>query len=126
MNIKGQFSVSSWDENPQQEFEDESKITRATVKQIYADEINGESTIEYIMYYSTKSTATFVGIEYFIGSVAGKTGSLVISHNGKFANGVASSEFVIIDGKDQLNEMQGNGRYTTISHSAAEFEIEVA
>ena len=125
MNIKGQFSVTSWDEIPQQEFDDESKITRATVKQTYAGEINGESSIEYIMYYSTKSAATFVGIEYYSGSVAGKTGSLVIEHNGKFTNGVASSEFIIIDGKDELHATQGKGRFTTIGHAAAEYEIEV-
>ena len=96
-----------------------------TVKQKYNGDIEGIGTIEYIMYYLTPSSSKFVGIEYFEGKINGKSGSLTLQHNGKFENGVASSNFIIIHGTDELQNLSGKGSFKTISHTEAEYQIEL-
>jgi len=125
MNLKGKFTVISWDEKPAHDLGGESKINRATVKQSYAGDIAGESTVEYVMYYPAATRSTFVGLEYFKGTIAGKTGQFVLEHQGKFENGVASSEFTAIGGTDELSNLQCTGRFATISHTEAEYQFDI-
>jgi hypothetical protein len=126
MKIKGKFTVISWDEKTAHELGGESKINRATVKQSYAGEVVGESTIEYTMYYPAATRSTFVGLEYFKGTIAGKAGQLVLEHRGKFENGVASSEFTAMGGTGELSNLQCTGQFATISHSEAEYEFNIS
>ena len=126
MIIKDKFEVESWNENTQKEFNEENKINRAIVKQKYNGNMEGISTIEYVMYYLTPSSSKFVGIEYFEGTINGKSGRLTFQHNGKFENGVASSDFTIIHTTDELQGLSGEGSFKTISHTEAEYQIELS
>jgi len=125
MIIEGKFHVTSWNEETIKEFKPESKINRAVVEQKYAGEIEGNSTIEYIMYYPDSTSSSFVGIECFEGEVNGKSGRLTFQHNGKFENGVASSQFIVINGTDELHGFSGKGSFKSISHGEAEYKIEL-
>ena len=125
MIIKGKFSVTSWDEKPWHDLGSKKKISKATVKQIYSGEISGESIVEYTMYYPAENQSTFIGLEYFKGTISGKSGQLVLNHNGKYENGVASSELMSIDGTDELHNLQCKGKFATISHSEAEYEFTI-
>ena len=125
MIIQNKFQVESWDETTQKEFTKESKINRAIVKQKYNGDIEGTSIVEYVMYYLTPLSSKFVGIEYFEGKINGKSGRLTFQHNGKFEDGVASSDFTIIHGTEKLQELSGKGSFKTISHTEAEYRIEL-
>ena len=126
MNIKDKFGVASWDEKPWHDLGSKRKITRATVKQTYTGIITGESIVEYTMYYPNETQSTFIGLEYFKGSIAGKSGQLVLEHKGKFENGVARSEFTSVGGTDELHKLQGKGQFFTISHTEAEYEFNIS
>jgi len=125
MIIQNKFQVESWDEKTQKEFSKESKINRAIVKQKYNGDIEGTSIVEYVMYYLTPSSSKFVGIEYFEGNINGKSGRLTFQHNGKFEDGVASSDFTIIHGTEKLQGLSGKGSFKTINHTEAEYKIEL-
>jgi len=129
MSLKGKFSVQAWDENPQHELGNESKISRATVKQLYSGDVSGESTIEYTMYYPDQSTSTFIGFEYFTGTISDttgdKSGTLIFKHNGKFENGVATSQFKSLNGTADLEGLNCSGTFKTLNHGEAEYEFTI-
>jgi Protein of unknown function (DUF3224) len=123
MNYKGTFKVISWDENPTQEINEESKITRATVKQTYTGDVTGESTVHYTMYYPSQTISMFIGIEHFNGKIGDKSGELVLEHKGEFEEGVAKSDFITLYGTDDMKELQYTGNYITRDHGAADYEF---
>ena len=84
-------------------------------------EINGLSTVEYLMYYKYydvndqhKSSAVYIGLLKFAGSIQGKEGSFVIEDHGTFEKGGASSTLQIITGSGmgELKNIHGTGRYS--------------
>jgi hypothetical protein len=123
MNFKGSFKVTNWDEAPAQEFNEESKITKATVKQSYSGDAVGESTIHYTMYYPNKSYSMFIGIEHFKGKIGDKEGELVLEHKGEFEDGVAKSDFITINGSGEFKDLPFTGNFVTKDHGAADYEF---
>ena len=105
------FKVTTWDEKPYQEFEGGAKLTRAKVSQAYQGAINGEGLVEFLMCHAANGTASFVGMEWVKGTVAGKSGSFVI-HIGTFDSGGARSAWYVApgSGKGKLAGITGKGQ----------------
>ena len=97
MLLEGQFTITHWQESEQQQFEDKSKFTSAYVQQEYTGSINGNSQIQYQMYYKPDGNAIFTGFESLTGTLNGNTIDLTLKHDGSFDNGVASSTFTIVN-----------------------------
>ena len=117
------FQITGWDESPYLENEDGSKKSRAKITQSYRGLVEGSSELEYLMSYQSAASALFVGFEVVTGKVNGKSGSFTIQHNGKFENGVASSNFVIISGTDELANIQGSGSFTSGEAGQSNYEL---
>jgi hypothetical protein len=49
---------------------------------------------------------------------------MTFQHIGKFENGVATSEFVVLDAVGGLQGFSGTGSFKTMSHGEAEYQIE--
>ena len=45
------FEIKGWDEKPYQEGEGQAKLTRASVRKAFQGDLQGESTLEYLMAY---------------------------------------------------------------------------
>ncbi len=107
------FQVSSWDEQPLDEFSSGERISRARVTQDYSGVISGRGTVEYTLYYLGDGSAAFAGVERIEGKVAGRAGTFVIQHRGRFADGVAKSEWSVVpgSGSDDLQGISGEGSY---------------
>ena len=105
------FAIKSWDEKPVAEREDLPKLTRASVAKTYSGDIEGEAQVEYVMMYRMDGSATFVGIERVIGTVAGKAGSFVLQRTGVFEGGLAKESYSVIPGSatGDLKGLQGDG-----------------
>ena len=117
------FQITGWDETPYLENKDGSKKSRAKITQSYRGVIEGSSELEYLMSYQSAASALFVGFEVVTGKVNGKSGSFTIQHNGKFENGVASSNFEIISGTDELANIQGSGSFTLGETGQSNYEL---
>ena len=106
-----QFTITSWDEKPYSEGQDLPKLTRAAVTKSFTGDIVGEGHLEYLMMYRSDGSATFVGLERVVGTVAGKAGSFVLQRTGVFENGVAKETYVVISGSGtgQLQGLRGEG-----------------
>ena len=75
-SANARFAITRWDEEPYSEGQDQPRLTRASVTKTYTGDIEGEGQVEYLMMYRSDGSATFVGLERFVGRIGGKTGSL--------------------------------------------------
>ncbi|WMN62042.1 DUF3224 domain-containing protein (plasmid) [Pseudoalteromonas xiamenensis] len=117
------FQITSWDETPYIENQDGSKKSHAKITQSYSGVIEGSSEIQYLMSYQSAASALFVGFEVVTGKVNGKSGSFTLQHNGKFENGVASSNFLIVSGTDELANIEGSGSFKSGESGQANYEL---
>ena len=126
-NLEGIFQVTGWDEKPYSEDSDGSKLTNAQVTQTYTGSIEGESQVQYIMAHNSDKSATFVGMEKVTCTINGKSGSFVIQHNGKFENGVASSNFVIVtdSGQGELSDIEGSGNFESTEQGKSKYQMAI-
>jgi len=105
------FAITSWDEKPYSEGQDQPKLTRAAVAKTLTGDIEGESRTEYLMVYRADGSATFVGVERVTGRVAGKPGSFVLQRLGAFEGGQAKESYSVIPGSGtgDLRGIRGEG-----------------
>jgi hypothetical protein len=112
MHAEATFKVENWDETPILDSDDSApRVTRALVTKSFSGDIAGDATVEWLMGYQEDGTATFVGLERFVGSVGGRSGSFVLQHNGTFDGSIAQSTIVVVPGSgtDDLRELRGEG-----------------
>lgn len=109
----GKFEVKNWDENPYDEREGASKTTRASVKQEFKGDIEGEGSVEYLMAYREDGTADFVGLQRIVGKVGGKSGSFVLQLQGKYDGKAAKADWTVVPGSgtDELEDLRGQGGF---------------
>lgn len=120
MKAKGTYTVKKWDESTYQQITPEKKMTKASVEYSFTGEINGKGLVEYLMFYSHSdpkdshnSSASYIGLIYFDGTVSGKSGTFVLEDIGTFEAGSAKSKLRIANdsGTAQLKGIHGNGMY---------------
>lgn len=105
------FAITSWDETPYSEGQDLPKLTRASVVKKFTGDIEGEGRVEYLMMYRSDGSATFVGLERFVGRIGGKAGSFVLQRAGVFENGRAKESYSVVPGSasGELKGLRGEG-----------------
>ena len=110
-HIEARFEIVSWDETPFDDDGQVSKLTEALVSKKYSGDVDGTSMTKWLMAYAPDKTATYVGIERIKGTVGGKHGSLVLLHDGAFADGAATATLRVVSGTDELAEAAGTGKF---------------
>ena len=112
-DAKATFALNAWDEKPYNEMNGVPKLTRASVTKSYQGDITGEGKLEYLMMYRDDGSASFVGLERVVGSVGGRSGSLVLQHTGAFKEGVATVTLVVVPGSGtgDLRGLRGEGKF---------------
>ena len=110
-HIEARFEIANWDETPFDDGVGVSKLTEALVGKKYSGDIDGTSTTKWLMAYAPDKTATYVGIERIKGTVGGKRGSLVLLHDGTFADGAATATLRVVSGTDELAGATGGGKF---------------
>jgi hypothetical protein len=132
MKAKGTYTVKKWEESSYQQMALDRKMTKASVEYSLSGEIEGRASVEYLMFYchsdptdQHKSSASYVGLIYFEGTLLGKSGSFVLEDNGTFGDGVAKAALRIADGSGagQLKGIRGTGMYLA-NREGCQFELE--
>ena len=120
MKAKGTYAVTKWEEVTYQQISPGMKLTKASVEYAFSGEIEGKASVEYLMFYSHfdpkdqhKATASYIGLIYFVGTISGKAGSVVLEDKGSFEGGTAKSVLKITkdSGTEQLEGIHGSGMY---------------
>jgi Protein of unknown function (DUF3224) len=122
------YTIADWKEETIKEFEG-GKMTRAIVEKTYSGAIEGSGLQEYLMTYKADGIVDYLGMELITAKVDGKTGTFVLSEEGKFADGKATSECTVIPGSGtgELTGISGKGGYSVAHGESFEmwFEYEV-
>ncbi len=123
---KGVFEIASWDEKTYLELDDGCKLTEAKVTQKFTGDLVGEGSVIWLMAYPDPKTATFVGIQRIVGSVAGKKGSFVATTNGTFDGKTAQGDWSLIEGSGtgELEGISGEGTFGAPHGSTAEYQLD--
>jgi hypothetical protein len=118
-NANARFTIRSWDEKPYSEGPDQPKLTKAAVAKTYTGDIDGEAHVEYLMMYRGDGTASFVGLERFVGRLAGRTGSFVLQRTGVFEGGQAKESYSVVPGSatGELSGLTGEGA-SSVGHGS--------
>ena len=111
------FAIKGWDEKPYSEGQGLPKLTRAAVAKTFTGDITGEGHVEYLMMYRSDGSATLIGFERVVGSLAGRAGSFVLQRTGVFESGLAKESYAVVPGSGtgELQGLRGEGT-TAVGH----------
>ncbi len=110
-SANARFAITSWEEKPWSEAADQPRLTRASVARTFTGDIEGQGQVEYLMMYRGDGSASFVGLERFVGRLAGKAGTFVLQRTGAFESGQAKESYSVIPGSGtgELRGLRGDG-----------------
>jgi hypothetical protein len=122
---RARFEVNTWDEQPYDATLTEPRMTRITITKTFTGDLQGTSTLEFLMLYRRDGCASFVGIERFEGSVAGRSGAFHLQHTGTFEDGTAKAKWWIVPatGTGELEGIRGEGGFS--SGPAGEYPMDL-
>ena len=134
MKAQGSFTPIKWDENTIGQISPTKKITKASVVLNFGEvgEIIGKATVEWLMFYKYvdekdqhNSSAEFLGLMRFEGTLNGKSGSFVMEDRGIFDNGTLTASLKILpnSGTGELESIRGTAKYGT-SSTGITFDID--
>jgi Protein of unknown function (DUF3224) len=111
---RGNFKVESWDEDGYAETGEGGKLTRASVKQRFTGDIQGEGAVEYLMAYRENETAHFVGLQHVAGRLGDRSGEFVLETAGTFDGQVAEGDWKVVPGSGtgDLRGLRGEGGFS--------------
>ncbi|HYL55648.1 MAG TPA: DUF3224 domain-containing protein [Gemmatimonadales bacterium] len=111
-SANARFAIKSWDETAYSEGQDLPRLTRTKVTKTFTGDIEGEGQVEYLMMYRSDGSATFVGLERFVGRIGGRRGTFVLERSGVFENGQAKESYSVVPGSatGELQGLRGDGR----------------
>jgi hypothetical protein len=112
-HASGSFKLDSWDEHSYAETRG-GKLTRASVKQTFSGDIEGEGTVEWLMAYRGDETARFVGLQQVAGRLGGRSGEFVLETSGTFDGRRAEGEWSVVPGSGtgDLRGLRGTGGFS--------------
>lgn len=134
----GKFNVASWSENLDIDIDGEGTtigdayypnrgVTRAEVRYSYTGDIEGTSTVAYLIAYKTDA-APVLAIERFEGSIAGHEGTCVVQHVGKQDQGSVSEHLEVVPGMGTggLTDLRGAADVSITGHSEDGYDLVLA
>ena len=119
---QARFSIRGWDEKTwdgrsAREVQG-AKLTHAEVTYRYEGDVEGTSTVHYLMHYREDGTGQFTALERFDGTVHGRAGGFVLQHSGTFDGMQVSGILAILagSGTGELAGISGEARVDIAGH----------
>lgn len=108
-----EWQETTWDGEPAADVP-APKTTLASDTATIAGEIEGEVADRWLMSYAADGTARFVGLTRVTGTVAGRTGTFVLQHTGRFDGEGLHTDFTVVPGSgtEGLAGISGAGTVT--------------
>ena len=111
-HAEGTVEMAGWDEKSFDEIDGDRKLTITTVQQKFSGDIEGEGGATWLTSYFADGTAEYSGFQRIIGTIGGKTGSIVLRIAGGYDGTTARSEWSVVEGAGTgaLSTLTGSGR----------------
>ena len=129
------FQVASWSESTYVDIDGEGTtaggtyypkrgLSRAEVSSSYTGELEGTSTLVYLIAYKAGAAPVF-GLERFTGSIGGREGSCVFRHVGSQDAGSVSARLEVVPGMGtgELAGLAGEAELTVAGHSDDGYDL---
>jgi len=125
-HAKCTFTVQGWDEKTISDVEGQLKMTHTNVAKTFQGDLEGQATLQYLMFYGPNEQTRVIGIERVTGKLGGKTGSFVLEHNGGDDGSEARGALSILprSGTGELAGIRGSGE--TIATRKGELTMTLA
>ena len=122
----GTFTVTGGSEQPIHEAEGEVKLTRVSGTQRFAGDIVGEGSVDWVFCYRIDRTATFIGFQRIEGSVADRTGSLVLESTGDHDGRSSLGRWRVVSGSGtgELAGIRGEGSFHAPGGPQVSYELD--
>ena len=123
---KGTLEITSWDEQPYLEIDDDRKLTTTTVTQKLKGDVVGEGSATWLAAYRADGTADFLGFQRIVGTIGDAEGSIVLRMSGGYDGSVARSDWEVVvgtrhrcaRGDDRVRRVRGAvGRHPRVTRS---------
>ena len=120
----GELRVADWNEEAFLE-RDAGKLTQARVVQELTGDIEGATTIIWLLAYRPDDTADFVGMQQIDGTLDGQSGSFVVSSTGTFDGERAAAAWTIVKGSGagEFSGISGSGSFDAPHGGQATYEL---
>lgn len=122
--LRAETDLREWEEEA---YADEPRLSRASIQKRLSGDCDAIATSQYVLAYAADGTATFTGIEHITGRIGDRSGTLVLQHVGRFADGVAQAEVTVVPGasSDELAGAQGAGTFAAPSGPKGTLELDL-
>ncbi len=112
-HAKGTVESKAWNEKSYANGDEGAKLTRASVTNAFHGDIEGEGTLEYLLFYREENFGTFIGLERVVGRIGDRSGSFVLQHSGTFEDGTIKATLSVVPGSGagDLRGLQGEGDF---------------
>ena len=122
----GTLEITSWDEKPYLEIDDERKLTTTTVTQNLQGDVVGDGSATWLAAYRADGTADFLGFQRIVGTIGDAEGSIVLRMSGGYDGSVARShwEVVVGTGTGALEAMTGSGVFEAPSDGTPSYTFD--
>lgn len=107
-----EWQETTWDGKPAADVP-APKTTVASDTATITGEIEGQVTDRWLMSYAEDGTARFVGLTHVMGTVAGRSGTFVLQHAGRFDTEGLHTDFTVVpdSGAGELSGITGAGTF---------------
>ena len=78
------LTLQGWDEKEELGNKGETRVASVATGFRYSGDIEGESTIRYLLQYNADGRGDYVGWEQLNGRIGERTGSILLKHVGRF------------------------------------------
>jgi hypothetical protein len=98
MTVQTKLEIKSWDEKPRQEFADGSKLSVADVTLAGTGDGLESGTFQSVLYYRPDGTSSYAWLLHLVGTVEGRTGSVVLRGEGSYDGTTARGTATVVPG----------------------------
>jgi hypothetical protein len=108
------IEVSRWDPSPYDEREGAPRLVQVAVEEAFSGDLDGHGTVTFLQVLAADGSASFVGLERFVGSLDGRAGSFVLQDRGTLgSDGQVSGEWFVVPGSgtEGLSGLSGVGGF---------------
>jgi hypothetical protein len=126
-HAKGRITVATYEPTVYDERQDGGpSLSEIQVSESFAGDIVGDGTARFLQTAFTDGSASFVGVERVLGSVAGREGSFVLQDAGTVQGSTVSGRWFVVPGSatGDLSGLRGEGGFVATLGEDADITLD--
>jgi hypothetical protein len=112
-HASGRIEVQTYDPQPYEEVDAGPNLVEVHVTETFSGDIDGQGAVRFLQAVRDDGSASFVGIERVVGSIAGRQGSFLLQDAGTLEGNTVKGDWFVIPGSGtgELEGLRGEGGF---------------